>query len=780
MKVDKERLYSLIRSHPLPSFFLLLTLVLLLYPQSYASQFIFPRDPQQYLFQKFFVWNGDLYLGLSSLNNPSAIIFSFFEAEIYILFGSDAKKLSFVLLSILAGVSMYYLASLSSDRKVAKMASVVFYVFSLYNIASWETLEVARISIYATLPIVLALFIKGLEERSFKRIILLSVVLAISSGVGLNPSLLAVVFLLFATYTAVYILSENLWKDKNRLIDIAKYAVILISTAVLVNAYWFLPLVLGSQPITEFNPVQTFTFSAILLPLLAFVGVLIKWYDRYVVFASTVSVIGLALSASGLSYLWIGGISSSSFALLTILGYSILAGIATERMYNHVTARKGHKAALVFLLILLASYFTPSSTSPIESVPYNVFGVAEWMESREGMFRLALLPEEANESFPIYDKFLTLAGKPIVLKLCNTNCTPCEFVCKSGNSYGVLNVRYVAVEGSELTRLKREAEINGYSIYSIPNVSFLPRIYPASAVIPIDGNESRMFKFIASSRYYVSNVVFVLSNQTNSEKWRFIKDCAERQSIVVKVHNAEKAFNWKDLPAGSVEAVSYPDLGKTVIYIKTGPSPLRIAYISENNSAVTDITKTIWVTLTEGGPLEISRNYRAVIEIGHVINGSITLHLAQTTPSITFKRVNPTKYVVRVEDATQPFFLVFSESYHPQWKVYIKDEPVEPDRTIVDYSYINVKEAKHDWYKFTPEDVGFLLKKPLDERDHFVANGYANAWYIDPTDFDRNGDGEFAVILYFLPQSLFYLGLFISIASLFVCAGCLLYDWRRS
>ncbi len=146
----------------------------------------------------------------------------------------------------------------------------------------------------------------------------------------------------------------------------------------------------------------------------------------------------------------------------------------------------------------------------------------------------------------------------------------------------------------------------------------------------------------------------------------------------------------------------------------------------------------------------------------------------------TFKKINPTKYIVSVENATQPFFLVFSESYHPQWKIYVEDKPMKFNKIVAEYSHVNVKEAEHDWYKFTPEDIIFLFKKPaVNETYHFKANGYANAWYIDPKEFDKDGDGKFTMTIYFLPQSLFYLGLFISGTTLFGCIGYLFYDWRK-
>jgi hypothetical protein len=74
---------------------------------------------------------------------------------------------------------------------------------------------------------------------------------------------------------------------------------------------------------------------------------------------------------------------------------------------------------------------------------------------------------------------------------------------------------------------------------------------------------------------------------------------------------------------------------------------------------------------------------------------------------------------------------------------------------------MNVKEANHE-ESFTPEDTSYLFTKSLDENYHFIANGYANAWYINKT-------GTFTITLEFWPQNLFYIGLAISITTLILC-----------
>jgi hypothetical protein len=147
-------------------------------------------------------------------------------------------------------------------------------------------------------------------------------------------------------------------------------------------------------------------------------------------------------------------------------------------------------------------------------------------------------------------------------------------------------------------------------------------------------------------------------------------------------------------------------------------------------------------------------------------------------PQIIFKRLNPTKYQVEIRNASQPFFLILSENYNSGWKAYVEDKPIKFNKLIAEYPHVNVKEATSDQYKFDPEDLLFLFLEPLDESYHFKANGYANAWYIDPKEMDKDRDGSFTITLYFWPQSLFYLGLLVSGLTFAVCTGYLAYNWK--
>ncbi|MBN1245720.1 hypothetical protein JXA31_09030 [Candidatus Bathyarchaeota archaeon] len=318
----------------------------------------------------------------------------------------------------------------------------------------------------------------------------------------------------------------------------------------------------------------------------------------------------------------------------------------------------------------------------------------------------------------------------------------------------------------------------------------LPHIYPATIPIAVDGSTDKLFTLLLSSPIdNLDNKAIFLSEQLNQKQWQFILNnnntCfADEKMITVQSYSGqEKPFDWAatsndtiemryyigwksvirtdgqkkadslsftSLDACPYEFPTFSDsrwnaLNSTLIYIKTGEKSLRIDQILENGKPLSDIAgiwwETGWVGMgTEaiGYPVAIPPNQQAIIQSNHLINGNVTFQSLELTalypiqaksyetPVITFQKLDPTKYEVSVTNAIEPFFLVFSESYHKDWVAYVNDQQV-------------------------PDEL------------HFTANGYANAWYINKT-------GTFTVTLEFWPQKLFYVGSAISVTTLILCA----------
>ena len=256
-----------------------------------------------------------------------------------------------------------------------------------------------------------------------------------------------------------------------------------------------------------------------------------------------------------------------------------------------------------------------------------------------------------------------------------------------------------------------------------------------------------------------------------------VKYVVERKDIIYNFyHRSKETPNFVKYCLDLQESLKFQKtMGKNVIYQLSSDNFLPHIYSSASNVIVYDNIDTminiLQTTSFDKLPLFIEKNHLKLTNLDR-------LSLAKTLPTVIFRKINPTRYEVKVENATGPFFLVFLESYHPKWKAYVEmrnrnwKTETRHWEIIAEYPKINVKEAKHEM-RFTPKDVAYLFKKPLPEKYHLLVNGYANAWFIDPNEI---GKQNFTITLYFWPQSLFYLGLFISGVTLLGCLGYLGYE----
>ena len=115
---------------------------------------------------------------------------------------------------------------------------------------------------------------------------------------------------------------------------------------------------------------------------------------------------------------------------------------------------------------------------------------------------------------------------------------------------------------------------------------------------------------------------------------------------------------------------------------------------------------------------------------------SLELDEEHYIPELVYKQVNPTRYIVSVKNATKPYFLILSQTYHPQWKAFINSEEIST-------------------------------------KYHFITNGYANAWYV-------NKCGSYTITIEFYPRRYIELGSLTSLVGLAICLISIIYIHRCS
>ena len=126
----------------------------------------------------------------------------------------------------------------------------------------------------------------------------------------------------------------------------------------------------------------------------------------------------------------------------------------------------------------------------------------------------------------------------------------------------------------------------------------------------------------------------------------------------------------------------------------------------------------------------------------------------QNPAKIQFYNPRAAQKGVSVIGAAKKFILNLSESYNDQWKLYLA--PVsQPEHRFVQGG-----------------ELKYLTAKPLFDDTHMKLNGFANGWVVDPDYVKKhfpnkywkeNPDGtiDFNLVMYYRPQSYFYLGLII-------------------
>ncbi len=97
---------------------------------------------------------------------------------------------------------------------------------------------------------------------------------------------------------------------------------------------------------------------------------------------------------------------------------------------------------------------------------------------------------------------------------------------------------------------------------------------------------------------------------------------------------------------------------------------------------------------------------------------------------VEFQKINSARYKVEVK-ARKSFWLIFSESFDPGWKAYVRQSSEVKDRWT-NFEWSAMLSVLRDWGKRSKI------------KEHYPVNGYANAWWVPA--------GEFEMIIEYTPQ----------------------------
>jgi len=181
------------------------------------------------------------------------------------------------------------------------------------------------------------------------------------------------------------------------------------------------------------------------------------------------------------------------------------------------------------------------------------------------------------------------------------------------------------------------------------------------------------------------------------------------------------------------------------------------------------------------------------LSIVQVLNPKIILRKTnindqdKNIPVITFTRINPTKYRLKVQNAIAPYTLVLVNQFNVKWRLVdptrntptikaffsrfiasigkivmgIRKENAKSSNTQLTYFGGDIRENVNNDIFLNEKTFDTWGKNEIAEYKHFPVNGYSNAWYIEPK--DMGGKRSYTIILEMTAQKMLYSSLAISI-----------------
>ena len=375
---------------------------------------------------------------------------------------------------------------------------------------------------------------------------------------------------------------------------------------------------------------------------------------------------------------------------------------------------------------------------------------------------------------------------------------------------------------SNTSGIKFVTSFGPLDIFKVSDDLSLPRVYTTNSQVFTDNSISYYTQILSDNNTSIHSAFF-FSDQLSASQDQFIESLPNtlvnnKTEINSMPANGRKlSFAWDDLIPGSLQiryysgwknvirtdgdetqdTLSFPSLdscpyefssayngtgwaahNSTLVYLKTGNEPIAIGEMLGGGQPIPDIMGVWWQTGWEGMgtkplqlPIIIPANQEVIIQFNHILTENITIAsnpiplktfspsdnklFEQNLPQLEFSVINPTKVEVTIRNATQPFFLTFGENYDPQWKAYITNN-----------SQVMSQNG------FTVQDISYLFNQPINSEYHFIDNGYANVWYIDPLQLHEGTN--FTITLFFVPQAYYYIGELVTILTILIAVCYLL------
>jgi hypothetical protein len=646
------------------------------------------------------------------------------------------EKLMIYVIFASSGISAYLLIAIVCPKSglVARLFGSLLYMFNFYHVYLWTDLAIYLFMIYAFFPLILGMYIKGVEERkglSYAVVVASLWTITMTAGYGkpwiLTNWLVILSFLIFHLMTV-----RGKGRSKKALLFTFQLAMVWIAS----NAIWITPLAfsfpeeLGRQVIPGVSPWDLFVGnSARMIDALRLEGL--------------PSMAGTYKNSP--YFPWYGIYTSPLF-----IGISLLLPILA---FSGILASRRDKSAVYFgILTCLFLFLVKGPNEPLGSINVLLFSrfsfdfIFRSVYSRFmgyvalGFAVLVAFGAEKVLKAKIGRKSLDVAKVLSVVLLLVVLVGVLAYPLWTGSLYdqsGVFASRRVRIPSYYYDAADWVENQPG-------DFNILPLPFPKAATAVFSWNNrtdgyhgSYPFRFLSSRRFLITD----FGGGTGSSLADLIIRDAIADSSTLNVFNIKYIFfhrdadwqymegndRWVSAAPGQIQdslasidgLILERSFGKIDVYRNTRWEPMH-AYVLPatllSSPSITDVEQRTSCVYTNGDDA-ISR----FASIADVIEDAKTLELT---------RINPTLYKANIRTA-QPFILILNDGYDEGWLLEVNGKRYEP----------------------------------------FCVFGFANGYAL-------NVQGNLEITLDYQPQHWFYCGALISVISTIASAGYLVYAKR--
>lgn len=754
-----------------------------------AGDSFYSLKPFDDLYRYSYVWDHVFSTGLASPRSLANIPYGIFVCLLQLMGLSilNIEKILFFIFFALSGLGVYFFSrTLFPNHSLMAFTSAIFFMMNPYVLTNiWGTGFNTAPFAYALYPLTLYLFIKGLKDMKMYYIPILVLLWLIFSTASTNPAFSAPIIFTMVYFLFLYFIIE---KNNRTLLFGIKYTAILSFIIFLMNCWWILPalslvkeqlltvgasgspmeIFIGTSKYTTFSNIfrllgawtlyvknfpdsyfswsdiyatKTFIFLTFIIPIVSFYSLLIDNYNtkekKMISGIALLSLITLFILSGtntpfGVINLWlfenipIGFIFRYNYEKLGVIlafTYSLLIGFCLnyiltikKRIYVFIT--------IIFILDIVIAFpfwtgdviYPGGNTIPSYriDIPYEYYLAEDYLKKTDqDDFRLLHLP----------------------------GLVPPAYRWKSG---------YVGTDFIDQYFFPNKGIIGGAWTGNPISDDFQKAI--------IDAVKENNTKQIINS-LNLANIKYIIVHTDFNRDYSFTQSPYSYRSI----------FNdSKDIPL--IKSIGGLDIYRNNKWAYYGVyKATNITLLDGKLDAMFDIhgDKSVIISnkMNENKTYKLCQDilYKVPINTNqNFFNNPSYFIVAKNKEKseedssnlVSVEHINPIELKLVLTNGTDPFFLVFSETYNPNWKLYFNDNKYDY-KGNVRTNYI--------------AGILYLFGKPLSEDHHFIANGYGNGWLINPSELDKNGDGTFGVDIFFLPQSYFYIGSLVSISTIIIC-----------